>query len=59
MKKKATGRPRWLTEARFKLLGSRPDTKIAAAAGVHPSTVRRWRRHFKIPAFCPGNRGMF
>lgn len=51
--------PAWLTPARFKRLGTVPDTHIADAAGVHRSTVARWRRKLGIRAWCPGRQGLF
>lgn len=45
--------PKWLTKARRAKLGTVPDGRIALAAGVHPSTVGRWRRKLGIPGFCP------
>ena len=53
-------RPKWLTDARYRKLGTVPDWRIAGPAGVHPSTVGRWRRRLGIPGFCPGRRkGLF
>lgn len=32
-------------------IGTRPDPEVAAAAGVHVSTVRRWRRKLEIEPY--------
>ena len=54
-----TGRPRWLTDRRFRRLGTIPDQRIADEAGVSLSTVARWRRKLKVPGYCFGRRGLF
>lgn len=38
--------PPWAAE-----IGTRPDPEVAVAAGVHVSTVRRWRRKLGIEAY--------
>lgn len=61
-KKKSTlpdDRPAWLTGRIFNRFGQVPDTLLAEEAGVHRSTIRRWRRRYRIAAWCPGRAGLF
>lgn len=63
MKKKTTtptDRPLWMNPTLYRKLGQVPDTHVAELAGVHRSTVARWRRRYGISSWCPGRRkGLF